>query len=196
MLPPGPRWSTHHRVPVELGMLFDFLNTVDERRFAHHVPGDELVDPPALVNWLTQCDLVPPGTTASTQDLGLATQLRAALRRCAAANGHGTIGDDLTAIMDALPLRVVVQPDGGLTLAATMTAVPGALATLLACAVRASANGSWRRIKMCAADDCRVVFYDHSKPRNGRWCDTFGCGNRLKVRAYRQRTRGASTDRP
>lgn len=40
---------------------------------------------------------------------------------------------------------------------------------------------------LCAAHDCRFVFYDHAKPGNGRWCSTEGCGNRNKTRTYRRR---------
>jgi predicted RNA-binding Zn ribbon-like protein len=33
------------------------------------------------------------------------------------------------------------------------------------------------------------VFYDRSKNRSGRWCVMAECGNRAKVRAYRERER-------
>jgi CGNR zinc finger len=41
------------------------------------------------------------------------------------------------------------------------------------------------RLKMCASDACRWIFYDRSKPGNRRWCSSVLCGNREKTRSYR-----------
>jgi len=49
------------------------------------------------------------------------------------------------------------------------------------------------RLRICAADDCRRVFYDGSKNGRGRWCSTASCGNRMKTRAYRERHRQQAT---
>jgi predicted RNA-binding Zn ribbon-like protein len=43
-------------------------------------------------------------------------------------------------------------------------------------------------MRVCPNPDCRWMFYDHSKNRSGRWCQMAECGNRAKVRAYRERT--------
>ena len=48
-----------------------------------------------------------------------------------------------------------------------------------------------RRLRVCAADDCRDVFVDLSKNRSRRFCDG-GCGNRSNVAAYRARLRQSS----
>src|SRR5205823_11723454 len=53
----------------------------------------------------------------------------------------------------------------------------------------ASANGTLDRLKMCASEECRRVFYDRSKPGTRRWCQAALCGNRIKTRAYRERQR-------
>ncbi len=44
-----------------------------------------------------------------------------------------------------------------------------------------------RRVRECAASDCRLVFLDTSRSRNRRWCSMERCGNRHKVRTYRAR---------
>ena len=44
-------------------------------------------------------------------------------------------------------------------------------------------------LKLCADETCRSVFYDRSKNRSGRWCSMSTCGNRAKVRAWRERQR-------
>jgi predicted RNA-binding Zn ribbon-like protein len=61
------------------------------------------------------------------------------------------------------------------------------LAEVLAAVVAAMTDGSWPRMKACAADDCRYAFYDHTRNRSGRWCDVAGCGGKARMRAYRQR---------
>lgn len=43
------------------------------------------------------------------------------------------------------------------------------------------------RVKYCAADDCGWIFVDGSRNRSRRWCDMSDCGNRAKVRRYRER---------
>ena len=63
----------------------------------------------------------------------------------------------------------------------------GALAQLLVPVARAAPDGTWERVKACAADDCQWAFYDRSRNRAGRWCNMAVCGNRTKVRAYRSK---------
>jgi hypothetical protein len=54
--------------------------------------------------------------------------------------------------------------------------VRGALGKILADVVVASSKGTWARMKICAAEDCRWAYYDHSKSRTGRWCAMETCG--------------------
>jgi predicted RNA-binding Zn ribbon-like protein len=44
------------------------------------------------------------------------------------------------------------------------------------------------RIKVCDGPDCDAVFYDESRSRTRRWCDSRRCGNRARVRRFRQRS--------
>ena len=65
---------------------------------------------------------------------------------------------------------------------------PGAVvAPIVAIVYEAMVDGTWERLKACPADDCQWAFYDESKNRSGTWCDMAVCGNRAKVRAYRER---------
>lgn len=61
--------------------------------------------------------------------------------------------------------------------------VPGVLAAL----AEAALTGTDRRLKVCAAPDCRWVFYDRSPANRGVWCSMDICGARHKMRAYRGR---------
>jgi predicted RNA-binding Zn ribbon-like protein len=43
------------------------------------------------------------------------------------------------------------------------------------------------RLRSCANPHCRWVFYDGTKSGTRRWCTMAVCGNRAKIRRYRQR---------
>jgi predicted RNA-binding Zn ribbon-like protein len=47
------------------------------------------------------------------------------------------------------------------------------------------------RVRACAAEDCGWWFLDDTKNASRRWCDMKVCGNRDKVRRFRERQRGA-----
>ncbi len=43
------------------------------------------------------------------------------------------------------------------------------------------------RLKLCDAHDCGWLFIDGSRNRSRRWCEMAECGNRAKVRRFRER---------
>jgi len=43
------------------------------------------------------------------------------------------------------------------------------------------------RIRMCAGDNCYLIYLDTSRPGRRRWCSMERCGNRAKVAAHRRR---------
>jgi predicted RNA-binding Zn ribbon-like protein len=67
--------------------------------------------------------------------------------------------------------------------------VEGALGRLLAIVAGAQDEGTWTRLKACPADDCQWAYYDRSRNRSAVWCDMRSCGNRHKVRSFRERHR-------
>lgn len=51
-------------------------------------------------------------------------------------------------------------------------------------------HGLWpagKRLKACAADSCRYIFYDRSRSHTRTWCDMNVCGARHKMSDYRRR---------
>ncbi len=69
----------------------------------------------------------------------------------------------------------------------TADGVRGAVGRLLGVAFLAELDGSWHRFRLCADPTCTTVFYDRSKNHSAKWCSMQTCGNRNKVRAFRQR---------
>lgn len=171
--------------PAHVALLRSFLNTRDLED-----DSDRFADAAGLQAWLDEqglgADVQPTGA-----EVELARALRDGLRAVAEAHaGHGPAPDpgELDAVAQALPLRLAFS-SGRPGLEPVQPGVAGGLAQVLVAVAACTADGSWGRIKLCAADDCRWSFYDVSKNRSRTWCDMSVCGNRRKSRAYRARQR-------
>lgn len=170
-------------VPAHAVLLRDFANTVDVDEGT-----DALTGPAALADWLHERALLDRHTGATEGDLGLARELRDAVRDAFRANHDGAAGPGgaLEHVGERLPLALQVCA-GRPRLEPIGTGARGALTRLLVAAADAGADGSWRRLKICAAGDCAWAFYDTSKNRSRTWCSMQVCGNRAKTRSYRSR---------
>jgi len=180
--------------PAELIRVAVFLNTLDERRFLvrgrRHAGGDLLAGPTALALWLTEYGLLEPDEHVDDESFRHALSLRAALRGALAARA-GQERDSFDAVtLPFLPLRLDLGHGGPAGLRAVERGARGAIASLAADVALASAGGTWPRLKMCGSADCRWIFYDGSRNGLGRWCAMTACGNRAKIRAYRERRTG------
>ncbi|MBT8397308.1 MAG: CGNR zinc finger domain-containing protein, partial [Gemmatimonadetes bacterium] len=58
-------------------------------------------------------------------------------------------------------------------------------------AVQLLTSDRLERVKVCSAADCDWLFVDSSRNRSRRWCDMAVCGNRSKVRRFRQNLQGS-----
>ena len=177
--------------PHNLQLVIDFVNTVDIE-----ADTDELATPADLAGWLTARSLLDSGAGAPrAAEHAQALALREALRALLLGHNGQTADAGATATLghaaELGALSVGFGADGRPAVTARGPGVPGALAALLVPVVEASGDGSWKRVKACRAPDCQWAFYDASRNRAGRWCDMAVCGNRHKVRAYRERS-GAS----
>jgi predicted RNA-binding Zn ribbon-like protein len=187
--------ADHVNTHPEAALLRAFVNTLDFRSFSQngvrHRGGERLATPDGLVTWLGEWGLLtddPTTVRATDRDLVCAHDLRAQVRdaiggaRAGAAPGEG--GPQRGA---AMGYRLITAPGEPPALAPAQTGVDGALERIVLAMTAAAASGSWQRLKICEADDCRWVFYDQTRPGRGRWCAAELCGNRMKTRAYRQR---------
>jgi predicted RNA-binding Zn ribbon-like protein len=189
------------RAPGPLGLVQDFVNTreLDPVR-------EELGTPDALAAWLRERSLLkendpiradPPGRDVGA-DLARALDLREAIRRLLFANNGGTVQVADLALLDRMAVDSGLRPrfpaSGRVLLEPAAPGVRGALGRLLAALADAMQEGTWSRLKACAADDCGWAFYDSSKNRSGHWCSMRVCGNRAKARQFRQRRRPATSN--
>jgi predicted RNA-binding Zn ribbon-like protein len=62
------------------------------------------------------------------------------------------------------------------------------LALVAADAIRIVAGAERGDLRMCEADDCRMLYLAHGR-RARRWCSSERCGNRSRVAAHRARVR-------
>lgn len=191
--------SRKFQVPDALANVYDFANTLDVRHFTHfgveHPQSDEIAGPKQIADWMQERGLGGGGRITPAM-FDTALRLREALRaylQCDPAERRRN-KDVLGALGDALamfPLRVEARPGRGAVLSATRE---DALAGLSAIAIEvhnATLVEMLDRLKMCASEECRRVFFDRSKPATRRWCMSTLCGNRMKTRAYRERQREA-----
>ena len=192
-------------VPGDLALLFQFVNSVDLRRFAHHgVPhtgGDELASVAQLERWMRRHALLGEGVrldrAAHRKALELRDSLRAFLQLAPPdRRGTGGAGALVNASAADFPLIVQVATAGKIRLQPRPGAGFSGLGNILAELQHAAETARLDRLKLCAAEDCRWAFYDRSKPATRRWCDSTLCGNREKTRAYRRRRRGPPSRDP
>lgn len=194
------RESRKFNVPDELANLYDFTNSLDVRHFTHHgvqhEQGDELKGPRELAAWMTERGLLRTGAKITSETLATALRLRADLRaylQCdpTERRKNRQVTSALNKALTPFPLVAEAGGTHGLTLQPARDDALAGLSVVVAELYNGSVNGTLDRLKMCAAEECRRVFFDRSKPATRRWCMSTLCGNRMKTRAYRERRRAA-----
>jgi len=179
--------SSDSVAPHDLGLVVDFVNTRDLDRDT-----DELSTPAGLTAWLHKRRMTAAGIRIEAEELRQAIELREALRAVLLGHNGSSAGGGVPALEQVAErggLSVCFSADGTVRLAPRADGVAGALAQLLVPIAQAAGDGTWERVKACAADDCQWAFYDRSRNHSARWCDMAVCGNRTKVRAYRTKRR-------
>lgn len=174
--------------PGSLLLVQDLANTVDLESGE-----DRLRTPADLDAWARQHAL--PGLAFdAADDLAAALALREALRDACQAHTGTRLPDaaatKLAQLLGAAPLVLAMDAEGGAAVrpAGGLTGTAALTAHLAAGIAAAVADGTWPRLKACAAHNCRWVYYDRSPAGRSRWCTMAICGSRAKMRAYRSRT--------
>ena len=172
--------------PGELELVRKFVNSHD-----YETGEEELTSPAALATWLEKHDLAASPGRLGAPDLARAIELREALREALLTNNTEPLPATTVArLNDALAgvsLQVRVNDDCTIDLEPAGKGLDTALARIASIIREAMLSGEWARLKVCPADDCLWAFYDKSRNRSRTWCRMEECGNRAKVRAFRER---------
>jgi predicted RNA-binding Zn ribbon-like protein len=150
-----------------------------------HAPAD-------LVAWAGRSRRTPtPGLAITDDQVADTRRTRDALWRAVTArtNGEPAAPGDLAVVSEAAarpPLTPAFGADGTRGWAGTADGAQ-LLSTVARDAIDLLAGPYAHRVRMCAADDCFLVFVDTSRPGRRRWCSMEHCGNRHKVRTLRAR---------
>jgi predicted RNA-binding Zn ribbon-like protein len=193
--------SRKFQVPDELAHLYDFANSLDLRHFTQrgmqHVPGDEFAGTREFAAWMSARELLQPGIKITPAMLQTALALRSGVRAYlerepTERRNNKDMLRSLNRVIGLFPLIVEARDGGGMKLRPARDDALAGLSTIVAELYNGAASGTLDRLKTCAAEECRRIFFDRSKPGSRRWCVSTLCGNRAKTRTYRARHQGAA----
>jgi predicted RNA-binding Zn ribbon-like protein len=171
--------------PGDLELVRGFVSLHD-----HAVAGSATLQPvPATLGWwLCEEGLVPTDGDLAEDDLAWGLAIRDALITKVLENMGAPADPEATLRLNTASVETGLRPRfDAPRLDATVEGVRGAIGRILGIAFLAQLDGSWHRFRMCADPTCTTVFYDRSKNHSAKWCSMQNCGNRNKVRAFRER---------
>ena len=184
-----------HTHSVDLGTALEFVNTLALERGA---PLEHLGSAASAVAWLDEHGLLHDAPLAAAGDEVLCRiwRTRAALRELVDAAYERRAPseaalEDVNAVLRAGETLQLVAAGDGLYLDHRHADDPiaEALARLAEPIVRGVVTGRRDRLRACANEGCRWIFYDASPTGRRRWCEMASCGNRAKAARHRVRAR-------
>lgn len=178
--------TTDKPAPGELVILQGFVNTLNIEKGTDDIDTEDL-----LKSWLDRHGLLQDDIELTSKDLDTALSFRETIRSLLMANSGEKIETDLlnqiNNMISQLKLGVRFDTYGNISILPDNYGFAGACEKILAIIVISISNGTWFRLKVCSASNCKWAFYDSSKNQSGRWCSMSVCGSREKARAYRKR---------
>jgi len=197
-------------------LCLDFINTVSARRpnpraggrdYADRIEKERLVAFDDLVRWGRAT-----GTVSAAEAKALARAARGAPAKAALVVARArTVREALYRVFVALlhrwrpeaadvevlnrevlraRVRERLTPEGrgfGWTWDADSGALDRVLWPVMRSAADLMLSKDLDRVRRCAGEECRWMFFDATRNRNRRWCDMADCGNIDKVRRFRRR---------
>jgi predicted RNA-binding Zn ribbon-like protein len=191
----------YHYVSVDTAL--DFIDTLEFERTG---PVEHLLTTATAIDWLRAQGLlhepVEPEveelrdpSPASDRALARIHQVREALREIvvAAVEHRPAAGRSIDLVNRVLLARqrfiLVCGPGGVLDHRHEGDAIDDVLARIAERVARQVISPDVDRLRICANDTCRWLFYDSSRTGRRRWCTMSSCGNRAKAARHRARAR-------
>jgi predicted RNA-binding Zn ribbon-like protein len=149
-----------------------------------------------VFNWLRQAGLATEGVEEVRPTgalLRAARALRAVLRSLVESRKAGKAPDfsDLNAFLVAAHSHPQLVWTKSKSVALKTVRAAGTAEEILApvalVAAELFSTADFRRVRRCSEQTCVHWFLDTTRPGRRRWCSMATCGNRLKVKSYRQR---------
>jgi predicted RNA-binding Zn ribbon-like protein len=153
-----------------------------------------------VLSWLRQAGLAPASIAVvrpSGSLLRAAHALRAVIRSLVESRKVGKTPDlsDLNAFLVAAQSHPQLSWTSSKKIAMKTIRPADTAEQLLAPIALKTAElfstADFRRVRLCDDPTCVHWFLDQTRPGRRRWCSMATCGNRLKVRSYRQRLKSA-----
>lgn len=202
-IPPELGDEGRHGHQASLADGLDFVNTLSYNR--NEPPHEGLTDASTAVKWLQGHALLHQDMVdrilaeaadpdAEERLLSRVRRVRSALRELldAAVDQRPPSDSALREVNRALRAPYVIElvpAADGVSLDHRHDGDPisGAMARLSEAVARELTGDTSRRLRVCANEDCRWVFNDHSPAGRRKWCDMASCGNRAKAARHRER---------
>jgi len=181
--------------PGDLGLLQALVNTLDVEENT-----EKLGDVASLRSWLREQELIAAGEARQLDDADRTRLLafREAMRALLRANHGDPLDPGAAELVNRESARAVtrveIDVNGGARLVAAGGGIDKVIARLLAAVAQGDAEGTWRRLKVCADGTCAWAFYDVSRNASRAWCSMATCGNRNKARRLRGRRGAGAAD--
>jgi predicted RNA-binding Zn ribbon-like protein len=189
---------------VDAGRVLAFVNTLSSRPLPE--PVERLTSYDALVDWAREQHLISAAAAdrllaearrhphQAGSVLSRAKELREALNTLALAIAQqkppaaAVLQTISNALADAYAHGRLVPHDGALQwISSAEDDLNRVLWEISRAAGRLVLSPRLSRVRACAAPDCAWWFVDDTKNHSRRWCDMKSCGNREKVRRFRNR---------
>jgi predicted RNA-binding Zn ribbon-like protein len=155
-----------------------------------------LTRPDLLSDWAVQGGLLDTAIDVTVDELGAAIDLREAVYRTVIArlDGRRPRSADVDRINEwaAKPqLTPQLLRTGRTRRAGTAAQL---LSSVAADVLDLLAGPDIENVKRCAHEGCTRLYVDSSRAKNRHWCGMGTCGNKAKVRAFRERQRAMTTE--
>jgi len=207
---PGNLSKIISRLPVKFiggRLCLDFVNTVGGRDGAGTAMREKIANYEDLLAWSVLAGsmnrrragglagLAAREARAAAKVMARARRLREALYRIfkCAIEGRRAAAADMDLLSRELRIaraqeRLTLQGGGFVwTFQEWPVALDRVLWPVAVCAGELLTFGEVARLRQCGGEDCGWLFLDTSRNHRRQWCDMRDCGNRAKVRRFRQK---------